>query len=314
MITSNKYFLGIDIGASSVKYGWGNCKIGLQYFNKKDLSIKSLSYLKNIISDILNLALSNPIGQNIQAIGIGTPGTIDLKNHQIVGINPNLPFLVNIDIRSLIPDNIKLPVYWDNDANLMCFAEAWQRNFKNDIVGITVGSGIGCGFVQKDNIFHGSHGYAMELGHICIIPGGEICSCKRKGCVEAYSSMDGLRRRISLLEIPFSKTEFSLNVKDLLNLAAIDPKVYRIIEEGLSILAQGIANLSVLLDPEVIVIGGGAMEGALYDWEKLQNKIKECLPSINAQNIKIEKALAGNKAGVLGAIILAESANKFVWE
>jgi len=194
----------------------------------------------------------------------------------------------------------------------MCFAEAWLRDFKKDIIGITIGSGIGCGFVQKDRIFHGSHGYAMELGHICIIPGGELCSCGRKGCVEAYSSVDGLKRRISSLEIPFSKTESSLEIKDLLHLAAIDSKANHILEEGLFILAQGIANLCVLLDPEIIVLGGGAMEGNLYDWEKLQKKIIDFMPMINAKHTRIEKALAGNRAGVLGAIILAESANKVV--
>jgi glucokinase len=314
MSTSDKYFLGIDIGASSVKYGWGNSKVGLQYFNKKELSTKTLPFLKNIISEILNFASDNPIWQKIKAIGIGTPGTIDQNIHQIVGVNPNLPFLVNLNIENLIPENIKIPVYWDNDANLMCFAEAWLRDFKCDIVGITIGSGIGCGFVQKDRIFHGSHGYAMELGHICIIPGGELCSCGRKGCVEAYSSVDGLKRRISLLDIPFFKTESSLNVKDLLYLTAIDSKAKQILEEGLYILAQGITNLSVLLDPEIIVIGGGAMEGSLYDWKKLQKQIIDFMPAINAEHTRIEKALAGNKAGVLGAIILAESVNKFVSE
>ena len=312
MSTSDKYFLGIDIGASSVKYGWGNSKVGLQYFNKKELNTKTLPFLKNIISEILNIASDNLSWKNLKAIGIGTPGTIDRNVHQIVGVNPNLPFLVNLDIRNLIPENIKLPVYWDNDANLMCFAEAWLRDFKKDIIGITIGSGIGCGFVQKDRIFHGSNGYAMELGHICIIPGGELCSCGRKGCVEAYSSVNGLKRRISSLEVPFTKTESSLEIKDLLHLAAIDPKANHILEEGLFILAQGIANLCVLLDPEIIVLGGGAMEGNLYDWEKLQKKIIDFMPMINAEHTRIEKALAGNRAGVLGAIILAESANKVV--
>jgi glucokinase len=149
---------------------------------------------------------------------------------------------------------------------------------------------------------------------LAIIPGGELCSCGRKGCVEAYSSVDGLKRRISLLEIPFSKTESSLNVKDLLYLSAIDSKAKQILEEGLYILAQGITNLSVLLDPEIIVIGGGAMEGSLYDWKKLQKQIIDFMPAINAEHTRIEKALAGNKAGVLGAIILAESVNKFVSE
>ena len=312
MSTSDKYFLGIDIGASSVKYGWGNSKVGLQYFNKQELHLKTLPFLKNIISEILNIASDNLSWNNLKAIGIGTPGTIDQNVHQIVGVNPNLPFLVNLDIRNLISESIKLPVYWDNDANLMCFAEAWLRDFKKDIIGITIGSGIGCGFVQKDRIFHGSHGYAMELGHICIIPGGELCSCGRKGCVEAYSSVDGLKRRISSLEIPFSKTVSSLEIKDLLHLAAIDSKANHILEEGLFILAQGIANLCVLLDPEIIVLGGGAMEGNLYDWEKLQKKIIDFMPMINAKHTRIEKALAGNRAGVLGAIILAESANKVV--
>jgi len=92
MSTSDKYFLGIDIGASSVKYGWGNSKVGLQYFNKQELHFKTLPFLKNIISEILNIASDNLSWNNLKAIGIGTPGTIDQNVHQIVGVNPNLPF------------------------------------------------------------------------------------------------------------------------------------------------------------------------------------------------------------------------------
>lgn len=306
MLTTDKYFLGLDIGASSIKFGWGNCKQGVQGHGKRLISSKTLSSLKNTVTDILECVRKNPGLDKIHAIGIGTPGTIDRSSGLITGINPNLPFWVEHSPAELIPRDLNIPVYYDNDANLMCLAEAFLRGAKGRVAGITVGSGIGCGYVEDGRIYHGAHGFAMELGHISSVPKGARCNCGRQGCLEAYASVDGILRRLEPL-IPNASGVFAKSgISGLKQLAISDPQVAQLITDGQEALARGVSDLCILLDPDTVVIGGGAMDGRLYDWEALKNKILEYMPPLNSQNTSLELALEGNRAGVLGAVILAE--------
>ena len=305
MSANDKYRLGLDIGASSVKYGFGSCQHGLQHFSKKELTHKTLDCLRETVAAILAECASEPGRENILAIGIGTPGTIDLASGKIAGVNPNLPFWSDRKPSELIPPDWAVPVVYDNDANLMCLGEAWLRGAKGLTVGITVGSGIGCGFVVDGKVFHGAHGWAMELGHVTSVPDGESCSCGRKGCLEAYASVDGIKRRILRdQEIPATSKDL-VGLSGILDLRQKYQPVAKIIDEGMQILAAGIANLAVLVDPDRIVIGGGAMEGGLYNWMALKSLIETRLPSLNRAKTALEEARAGNRAGVLGAIVLA---------
>jgi glucokinase len=313
MSTKDKFFLGLDIGASSIKFGWGNCQSGLQHFDKRELVQRSLSCLHNTVAEIIG-ECDRVIGLgHILSIGIGTPGTIDLATRKITGINPNLPFWVDQDPAELIPPEIQLPVYFDNDANLMCLGEAWLRGSRGRIAGITVGSGIGCGYVQDGHVYHGAHGYAMELGHITGIPDGELCSCGRKGCLEAYASIEGIKSRITRIGLSTTLAPRS-GLRELLDAASSDPRVADAIAEGMTELARGIANFCVIIDPDTVVIGGGGMDGGLYDWEELRKLIVAFLPPINASTTSLERAREGNRAGVLGAVVLAEQSLFPGWE
>ncbi len=306
MSTKDKYFLGLDIGASSVKYGYGNCQQGLQHFSKISLSHKSLSCLQDSIQQILS-ETDAAIGiDNILAIGIGTPGTIDRTQNKIVGVNPNLPYWVDHDPRKLIPPELSMPVVSDNDANLMCLAEAMLRRHGGHVVGITVGSGIGCGYVLNSEVYHGSHGFAMELGHVTAITDGDLCNCGRKGCLEAYASVDGIRRRVEReLALDFSSSG-SFSLIELISAQQEYPRITELIQEGMHALALGISNLVVVMDPDLVVIGGGAMDAGLYELTDLEKIIRGYLPPLNSSHLTLDKALEGNRAGVWGAIFLAE--------
>ncbi len=305
MLTSDKLRLGLDIGGSSVKYGWGTCQAGLQYFNKLDHEQKSLSHLTDTVRQILDICAREIGWDRIASIGIGTPGTLDRCSGKIVGVNPNLPFWVNLNPCDLITSELKIPVSCDNDANLMCLAEAWMRGSHGSVAGITVGSGIGCGLVVEGRVYHGAHGFAFELGHVTSIPGGALCSCGRKGCLEAYAAVEGLRKRI--MELPEAENIIieSSGLTDIISFSRTNSAAASFIREGMEVLARGISDLIVLLDPDTVVIGGGAMDGGLYPWAELKAAIYSFLPPLNAEHTTLEQALEGNRAGVLGAIILA---------
>lgn len=304
MSTKDTFLLGLDIGASSIKYGFGDCQRGLQFFSKQELAQRSLACLQGTVQDILAHCESLTGSGSIRAIGIGTPGTIDRASMLLAGVNPNLPFWVGHDPRQLVPAHLGIPVASDNDANLMALGEAWLRGSEGLTVGITVGSGIGCGLVNGGRLYHGAHGWAMELGHIISVQQGVPCTCGRNGCLEAYTSVDGIRRRIigELGDICSPKD----GLLGILATRESFPRVGEIIQEGMTILARGIANLIVLLDPDRVVLGGGAMDGNLYPPEQLFAAIRSLLPEINRSATALEGAREGNRAGVLGAIVLAD--------
>ncbi|MGC9361394.1 MAG: ROK family protein [Candidatus Syntrophosphaera sp.] len=304
-MTTKEYSLGLDIGASSVKYGWGNCQQGLQLFDKKPIQHKSLSCLKDTIIEILDVTDQKVGLQNILSIGIGTPGTIDRDTGKIVGVNPNMPYWIGHKPDELIPSGIQAPIYYDNDANLMALAEAWLRGSQGKLIGVTIGSGIGCGFVDNGSIYKGSHGFAMELGHMTVYPGGELCSCGRKGCLEAYTSVEGLRYRIGKTRENICESILKSDLSSFIQRKKDNQNIQRIIEEGMKALTIGLANAIILFDPDIVVLGGGAMDAGLYDIQELYELLQKMLPKANACKLKLEMALEGNRAGVLGAIILA---------
>ena len=321
-----KACLGIDIGGSHIKYALGTRELGLLLSSSIPTPNNDLSSFKAAFRHIVETVHSSQPLYQISAIGIGTPGTIDLVNREIRGVNPNLPFWTGQDPSSLIPKELGIPVVFDNDANLMAlaesegcenqesvhlqgrspaihgFAEADGCANQESVLGITVGTGIGSGFVYQGKIFHGGRGFAMELGHISMVPNGELCNCGLQGCLEAYSSLSGIRKRAAQLDPEFAL----LNPHALLELAGRNQELAQVIEEGRIMLCRALSNAIIILDPDRVIIGGGCMDGGLYSITSLEEDIRRLLPEVN-QHSRISAAKLGNKAGVWGAIMLAEA-------
>jgi len=291
-------YLGIDIGGSGFKFGWGNLQSGLQYFGSLPLKEKSLAGFHAVAEAVLKETDAKIGLHKLSGIGIGTPGTIDTTTGLITGVNPNLPFWVGRSPLELLPDHNPIPVLYDNDANLMALAEA-KSNSLNTVLGITVGSGIGSGIVVSGKVYHGAHGYAGELGHVCMVEDGLLCNCGRNGCLEAYCSVDGIRNRLENQSPRFS----DITLSQMLSLKSSDSLVREYIVEGLQMLARSVAGAITCFDPEAVVFGGGAMDLGLYSITELASEIKKRLPLANRDTTAVKAALHGNKAGVIGAIM-----------
>ena len=293
--------LGIDIGGSSFKYGLGNCEVGLQYYQILNLPEKNLNTFLSVAAKMFN-DVDNQFGLNkLKGIGIGIPGAIDKITGCAIGTNPNLPFWVNHSPLELIPDNCKLPLAFDNDANLMALSEA-NSYCKQYAIGVTIGSGIGCGIISDGQILHGANGYAGELGHICVVDNGAKCNCGKNGCLEAYSSVEGLRNLLAIHNPLYAK----LDLPTLVATKETDPLVNEYCKQGKQLLSIALAGLATCLDPEIIILGGGAMDFDLYYISEIEKDILELLPKAHRAKISITKAKNGNKAGVLGSIKLIE--------
>jgi glucokinase len=301
MKTDKNLYLGIDIGGSSVKYGWGNPSDGLLYFDKVHLNGTSLESLTITVNKIMGI-VNKEIGlQNIIAIGVGTPGTINLKTGKLEGVNPNLQEWVNIDPKIIFPAELRDKIKFENDANLMALAEASCLPEVHNLIGITIGSGIGCGWVIDGQIYHGAHGYAMELGHNIVEVNGIKCNCGKRGCLEAYASVNGLLNRVN------SNKEFMQleNMQDILNYSRQNLLIKGYLKESIQYLSLAISNLLINLDSGALIIGGGVIENPEFPYIKLERAIVKGFPHIQRDKIIVRKAIYGNWAGVMGALLIS---------
>ena len=250
-------------------------------------------------------------GRRIAAVSIMVPGTVDTENAVVVQA-PNLPSLTNFPLKAVLEERFGWPVLLENDANAAAVGEMWLGAARGcrDVVSVTLGTGVGGGVILDGELWRGAHGSAGEIGHTTVDPfSGLKCKCGNVGCLELFASATAIVRmtRENLAQFPQSK----LNREEL-----TAERVYDAGREGdelaLSVfkrfgtyLGIGLANLINILDPEIIVIAGGAVNG----WDlfacDMHREVNERAVRVTAQQVKIAAAECGDNAGLLGAARLA---------
>lgn len=293
-----KYYLGFDIGGSFVKYGIGLPGVPPLFCDKIPTPTGGLDEFIECMHELIGSLLIQYGSENLLGIGIATPGTIDCKSGLLKGVNPNLPWWVDIDPCIVVPPQYRGIALCENDANLMALAEAFGK--KAMVLGITVGTGIGSGYVMDGDIYHGSKGFALELGHTKVVAEGALCNCGLKGCVEAYSSVTAIRKLAEGIDAKYRFLELS----EIIQAQAQDKALKQGIRQAEEYLALALANAAMTLDPDLIVIGGGAMDAGLYDIGRIRRYFKENTQK-SYHHTRIEPAKYGNLAGVMGGIVLA---------
>jgi glucokinase len=248
------------------------------------------------------------------AIGVGMAGFIDRQG--IATSSPNTPGLVGVDVGGRLAARFGVPVVVENDAN--CVAIAAHAELAADVAdmaAVTLGTGIGGGFVVAGELVRGAHGFAGEPGHMVIDPAGPECPCGQRGCWERYASGNGLGwlgreaaaagRGASLVRAAGSLEAIrGETVTDLLE--QDDPEAEAVFAEFAGYVALGVANLLMLLDPEVVVIGGGL--AALG--ERLADPVRAALTArfpaaVAYRELRLVVAPEGPDAGARGAALLA---------
>ena len=315
------YFVGIDLGGTNIKAGvvTGEGKL----LNRVSIKTNAERSMEEIITDMGRLARqaiedAGISETDVSAIGIGSPGTPDNKAGTLVYAT-NLPF-VNAPMRKIIRGVIDLPVYIDNDANCAAMAESVSGAAADvaDSVTITIGTGIGCGVIINNRIFSGFNQAGSEFGHTVLVSGGQQCSCRRKGCFEAYSSASALARMTgeaakanptSKLNDLISENEGKLNAKIAFEAMRLGDEVAKnVVDTYIEYLSDGLANVINAFMPEVLLIGGGVCnEGdplLLPLREKTMNK-PFFGPGVRKTEIRL--AQMGNDAGIVGAAMMGKS-------
>lgn len=292
---------GIDLGGTNIKIGVFSIEGELlKTWKTSSKSIQNPDNIKNVLFDEL---IRFDEYSNIQSIGIGVPGLV--TNDGIVIESPNFPEWHEVNFKEIIENALKVPVRIENDANLFALGEGSFGSAKGcrNFVGITLGTGVGGGIIINEQIYRGSKGMAGEIGHIVIHPSGPLCSCGKKGCLEAYSSATAIKKMME------QQTQLLLEAEEIAGLAMKGDKIAKkIFEKAGYHLGIGMATLVNLLDIEMIVVGGGVCNA----WELLEKSIykgfEEHTFKAHLDKVQIKKSLLVDKAGIYGGFYIAKSA------
>lgn len=306
-----QFYIGVDLGGTKIYTAISNelGEIISEEVVPTEASKGAEQIMDKVISSIKKVS-GNIEKTKIKAIGIGSPGPLDVKNGVIVS-PPNLP-IRNFNVVEAIRAEFELPTFLDNDANAATLGEfifGAGRGTTN-MVYITASTGVGGGAILNGKIYRGSTSNALEIGHTTVNPTGRACGCGNNGCVESMSSgiyiekmakdfiESGAKTALSQYEVVSAKEVFQEASKG-------DQVANEILSETLSYLGIAVANCANTFDPDKIIIGGGITKGGPIIFDKINEEMDaRCLGPIR-ENCQIEKAQLGEKAGVVGAIALA---------
>jgi predicted NBD/HSP70 family sugar kinase len=258
------YYLGIDVGGSHVG---GVCIDGkLKTVSGEKVNFSARRKKKVVVEELEKLIREMSEGKDIRAIGIGVPGAV---KDGVLFWCCNSPFLEGTDFSRILRKFSKRVVV-DNDVNCMAFGELCTRREKN-ILAVTLGTGVGGGIVI-DGRLHNKRPYAGEVGHMSIDPLGVKCTCGSRGCIQEYLSTRGIMKS----ERKYFTRKYT---PDELYVMARqgDRKARKVWEEYGKLLGVGLANLANILDPEVIVLGGGISEAFDAFGKSMREEMKKRL-------------------------------------
>lgn len=308
-------YVGIDVGGTNISAGVvneDNLIIG-----RAESKIKVPRPHRDLCSQILDVAksaLRNSCAtfQEIEAVGIGIPGSVDSENG-IVTYSSNL-FLEDFRIREMLGAIIDKPIYVENDANAATYGEYVAGSLQNsrNALGITLGTGVGCGIIINGALYRGANQAAGEIGHMVIQRGGRLCNCGRNGCWERYASATGLIQttREYLIDHPDRNASIMAmiggNINNIDGKTAFEAKKNgfylggEIVETYVEDLGCGLVNAINLLDPDTICIGGGVAGAGEALLEPLKKYVSHEQQNRTKQPVEICLAKLGNDAGIIG--------------
>ena len=307
------YVIGVDLGGTKISTALSTIEGNILSqtvvpTNAREGEEAVLNRIIGTIDEVIHGAEVNK--EDIQAIGIGSPGPLDASKGTII-TTPNLPFK-DYNVVQPIKDKFNIPVYLDNDANVAAIGEFMfgAGKGKKHIVFFTVSTGVGGGAVLNGKAYRGNTSNALEIGHMTVAPNGPRCNCGNIGCLEAVSSGTAIGRIgreavATNVETSLRKYENITSFEVFTEAKNGDEVAKDIIDTALNYLGIGVANAISIFDPQMVIIGGGVAKVGDIIFEKVQEVVnKRCFKSM-AASCKIVPAGLGADAGVVGAVALA---------
>lgn len=306
--------IGLDIGGTKISAARVSLCDGMVDFHEVPTPKEGQAFVGAIESLVLPLKANAP--EKPLCLGIASAGTINSDTGEIFGATGNLPALRDIgDLKSTLEKHLEIPVFLENDANAAAYGEArlGAAQGYREVMMITLGTGVGAGFLVHNHLVRGAHFSAAEGGHICIsMKQDRLCTCGKWDCWETYASGTGLAEttRRELSQAPNASSSLILEkgqkIEDITThdlIAAWNANDFiaqTVMEKWHYHIATGLGSLLNVLDPEITVVGGGMAQ--FVDFEKL-NELTQTRAMY--KDIKLEPATLGNQAGIMGAAFLA---------
>jgi len=321
----NDLFVGVDVGGTKVAAGILDSHGKIIAHTRAPMNCHGTGEegLASVISSIESLYAQNPAARKkVHSIGICAPGPLDPRTGVVIN-PPNVPCWRDFPLAEEVGKRYSATVKVDNDANAAGLAEyLWGagRGVRNIFYG-TLGTGIGSGIILDGKIFHGRTGSAAEGGHVTIDLNGPVCNCGKKGCIEILASGTAIARRARerVAKSPQLGTKLlALAGGDALSIRsemvgkaaeADDPLAKEILAQTCEYLAVWLGNIVDLLEPEVIILGGGAAAMLRPCFGEIQKRMKNWCVNSRYQEIPIVPAFYGENAGIAGGAALCISSS-----
>ncbi|NLP36719.1 MAG: ROK family protein [Firmicutes bacterium] len=313
-----KLFAAVDLGGTKIYTIIADAKG--EVLSRKRLPTPPAADAESLLNALLtsitsSLAEINRSTGHLAAAGICVPGFFDRKQRLVLKL-PNIPRVNHFPLESALSHRLGVPVLVENDANAAAVGEASRGAGKGhrNLIYITVSTGIGAGFIFNGELYRGSRGFAGEFGHMQIKPDGPLCGCGKKGCLEAVASGSAIARQANEALKSGRETKLSALAAQnggkvtaehvFLAAQAKDRTAQNIIEEAVYYLGLGISNLINLLNPSVVVLGGGVTNAGDLFFAPLLKIVAKHTVEYAAQTVKITPAVLGSEAGAIGMLHL----------
>lgn len=312
-------YIGIDLGGTGIKIGVVD-ESGTILSQGETPTLAGRPY-EDIIADMGRcmldvMARGGFEEKDIASIGVGIPGVADEKTGHVIFCT-NLGWS-DVPLRTELQKYLNKPVYIDNDATVAGFAESicGVSAGCHSSVFMTLGTGVGGGIVIHGKPYSGVHGIGSEIGHMIIKMDGELCTCGNRGCFERYASATAIIRdaKRAVAEDPKSLImercggdPEKINAKIVIDCAKEgDATAKRVFDEYVKALAHGIVSIFNVLDPEVIVLGGGVSMAGEYLLKAVRDAVKPLVFFKTLPYPSIQLARLGADAGIIGAALLGK--------
>ena len=309
----DKKLIGVDLGGTTIKFAilTQDGEVQQKWSIKTNILDEGSHIVPDIIESInhhLNLYEMKP--EQFIGIGMGTPGTVDVEKGTVIGAY-NLNWKTLQNVKEEVEKGTGIAFALDNDANVAALGEQWKGAGENaaDVAFITLGTGVGGGVIMGGRPLIGANGAGGEIGHICVNYFEEkCCGCGKKGCLEQYASATGIAR--------IAREHLAADTKDSIlrtyDLDKIDAKIVfdalkegdqlavDVVEEFGEYLAKGLADVAVVVDPSLFVIGGGVSKAGEILLTYIEKYYRKRAFFAN-KDTQFAIASLGNDAGICGA-------------
>jgi glucokinase len=306
----SEYSIGVDLGGTNLRAAAvdQNGQLIAQV-SASTSPEKGREYVISEIVESIQELRAKQLEGRFAGVGIGVPGFILMEQGVILNSN-NLAFLENMPLRDEIEKRLGAPVILENDANAAALGESWigAGAEVDDLVLLTLGTGIGGGIVYKGRVMHGFLGMAGELGHITVVPNGNPCGCGNVGCLEKHASATAITCLAELMKVTPNPNPTAEEIYQLA--AGGDRKAQQVFRSMGEALGIALAMLINTFNFPLFLLSGGPLPAWDYFAPAMLEQVERRSFTYRNTKTRIEKAKLGNKAGLFGAAYLPFQAQK----